>query len=284
MTNVEVIIHIGQSKAGSTAIQKSLMGATEALEAQGAFYLGLMCEHAKGKKRPWQRAGGWPDLAELGEEAAAKEFAEVAVGAVRSLDRSRIPARDPVERDLPSAARRSSFQPSMESPTWERSFASSPTSAVPTPGRSPPICSGGSSTRRTRARLRPFRDWLGARHKRNARELKPWLGLPGAEVLVRNFDTCGDVAQDFLACAGLDPKSITTVRGNESPNPVAVALWALHNGQTRRPGDADRARAAPEAEAACSTNPPATSTLARCFGTTTRSRASGTKAERIASR
>ena len=226
----DVIIHVGQSKAGSTAIQKSLMGAKEVLAAQGAFYLGLMCEHAGGEKRPWQRAGGWPDLAALGEEKAAEELAEVAVGAVESL------IDDGYRRVILS---NETFLPStaIVFPAVRGITALDANVRVIAYIRRPDswaqsaYLQWGIKHKTYTGPLRPFREWLGARHKRNARELKPWLELPGVEVVARNFDTCGDVVEDFLACAGLEPGSIKTTRGNESPHPVALALWALYNGQ-----------------------------------------------------
>ncbi len=226
----DVIIHIGQSKAGSTAIQKSLMEAKKPLEAQRAFYLGLMCEHAPGSKRSWQRAGGWPDLALLGEAKAARELEEVAVAAVSSLmedgyrriilsNETFLPSTKivfPAIRGMAKLGANVRAVAYVRRPdTWAQSA----------------YLQWGIKHKTYKGPLRPFREWLGARHKRNARELRPWLELEEVEAMVRNYDACDDVVQDFLECAGVDAKSIPTIRGNESPTPVAMALWALYNGQ-----------------------------------------------------
>lgn len=231
---LELVLHIGQTKAGSTSIQKSLRGAADGLEAQGAFYLGLMCEHAGGQKRPWQRPEGWPQLAALGTAKAAEELAEVAVRSIEELrDRglTRVIWSNETflgndEIVLPAVQRLTEGGVALRVLVYLRRPDAWAQSAY---------LQWGIKHKDYAGPVRPFREWIAGRHKSVGRNLEPWLGLERIDVLVRNYDACGDVVEDFLAVCGLDPAGIEPVRSNESPNPVALALWALHNAQIDDP-------------------------------------------------
>ncbi len=232
--NFELVVHIGQTKAGSTSIQKSLRGATDTLAAQKVFYLGLMCEHAGGKKRAWQRPEGWPQLAALGTEKAGEELAKVAVRSVEELREAGIeraiwsnetflgndPIVLPALRQLTESGVDLRIVAYVRRPdTWVQSA----------------YLQWGIKHKDYAGPLQPFREWVAGRHKGVGKNLEPWFGLDRAEVLVRNFEACGDVVEDFLEICGLEGAGIDRVRSNESPNPVALALWALHNAQIDDP-------------------------------------------------
>ena len=112
--SVELVVHIGQTKAGSTSIQKSLRGATDTLAAQGTFYLGLMCEHAGGQEAGLAAPRGMAAARRPrhGEGGRGARRGRGALG--RGVARGGNGAGDLVERDLPRQRRRSSSRPSRQ--------------------------------------------------------------------------------------------------------------------------------------------------------------------------
>src|SRR5690606_35734267 len=54
---MEVVVHVGDGKTGTSAIQRMLREHTSQLVADGTLYLGLMFEFAPVKMYPWQKPG-----------------------------------------------------------------------------------------------------------------------------------------------------------------------------------------------------------------------------------
>jgi hypothetical protein len=234
LDGIHLIVHIGTGKTGSSSIQKTLATNADGLRAQGVRYLGLMCEEAPRKLFLWQKPGGWPDLLKLGEAAAREQleavlaasltqFAEA--GMKRALwSNESIFGNDniviPVLKRLESSGVRSHVIVYIRRhDAWVRSA----------------YVQWGIKHKTYPGPVKPFPDWYRDQKISFFAGLRPWLDHSWQDIAVRNFDACGDVVVDFLDYYGLAGADIAPRWDNETPNPVALALWAIYNSQVETP-------------------------------------------------
>lgn len=234
LSGFELIVHIGTGKTGSSSIQKTLSASQPILNAHGVAYLGLMCEESPARIYDWQKAGGWPELLSGDRSLVGEKLLEVLLATIGLLRRGgmkravwsneSIFGNDkyiiPILQELKSRGvgvkviayiRRHD--------AWARSA----------------YLQWGIKHKTYPGPIKPFKDWYKDQKINFAGGLRPWLDEEWADIAVRNFDACEDVVKDFLAYYDLDEDEIVVRRDNETPNPVALALWTLFNTQIDEP-------------------------------------------------
>lgn len=230
----ELIVHIGTGKTGSSSIQGTLRDNQERLREQQTAYLGLMGEGSPVKRFPWQKASGWPELLRAGRRRAAVQLEEMlseAIGAWRSEGLSRaiwsnesMFVQGKLIVPILTALKRQRIAIRVivyirRHDAWARSA----------------YLQWGLKHKTYHGPIRPFAEWRRDWQLKFYPSLKVWLSEEWSDMAVRNFDACGDVVVDFLEYYRLLTPQFAIARVNETPNPVALALWALFNNQFYEP-------------------------------------------------
>jgi hypothetical protein len=234
LNGMELTVHIGTGKTGSSSIQRALANSPAALAAQGIAYFGLMFESNAQPKYPWQKAGGWPALVQQGRPDAQAQLAEVLTGALQAAEANGIRRAVwsnesifgsdalvlPVLKTLQaSGVRVRVIVYVRRHDAWIKSA----------------YLQWGVKHKTYPGPVKSFRDWYSGHKPHFSSGLAPWLEAQLSDLTVRNFDACGDVVRDFLSYMAIDEKQVKIVRENETPNAVALALWAIYNSQVEGP-------------------------------------------------
>ena len=228
MTRPLLVVHIGQGKTGSTAIQNALNSHRDVLLAQGVRYLGHMLENA-GSDHPkaWQTLTGvdrllhyMPDdqVAQEVTDVLTKALEEASATGVRTLvwsNEALFMRRVGVIRAL-SEIQDAGWGVNVvlylrRHDKWAQSA----------------YAQWGVRHKSYRGPVKTFKDWVSERPPRFADAVEEWDANLGDALTVINFDTVADAADDFLAHLGVD--DIETARFYETPSTSILAAWAVHN-------------------------------------------------------
>lgn len=228
MEPFEFIVHVGDGKTGTSAIQRTLREHPSELAAAGVAYLGLMLERAPVRIHGWQAAARIEAFHALGEARGAAELAEVLRACVAPLRGQGLRRAVLSNESLfgRSAACIAALQRLREDghavrvvayvrrhDAWARSA----------------YVQWGLKHKTYTGPVRDFASWAAARKFALAPKVAPWRSAFGRDFHLRNFDAVPDTAADFLAWLGLAPDRFATVRRNEAPSPEELALRALFN-------------------------------------------------------
>lgn len=227
---MHLIVHIGTGKTGSSSIQKTLAANNDGLSRAATAYVGLMGETLPDRRYGWQKAGGWPQLIGLGPEVARQQLSDMLGMAVAGSEAAGVQhviwSNEsifgnheivlPVLKDLQARGVQVSIIVYLRRhDAWARSA----------------YFQWGIKHKTYKGPIKSFAEWYKDHKPNFSSGLKPWLLHEWHDVSIRNFDACGDVVADFLKYCGLDVEKFPPVRENETPNPVALALWGLFNTQ-----------------------------------------------------
>jgi hypothetical protein len=257
----KLILHIGAGKTGSSSIQQTLDANPQALADQGLLYLGVMLEHAPVKQAAWQSRSAIAELRAEPTRDRRVAIVRILRACARQLEASGIDTLvwsneaffDSPDLVLPAMrVLREDFDVTVlayvrRHDKWVKSA----------------YAQWGIKHKMYDGPLLPFKDWIkqtgfdfygerkyraedatepqlaqtgtpdkGTRAMYFAPRLAPWVETDPQWLVLRNFDTRGDVVADFLGFLGASPNGIKMVRANESPAPSVLALWALHNAQS----------------------------------------------------
>lgn len=231
---MKIIAHIGHGKTGTSSIQKTLAVSQKALNSVGSYYVGLNFEFSPVKIYPWQVAGGWLDLEKNGLAIAKQQLTEVITKTINILENngirqviwsnesilSRFNIVGPVLQSLRIAGRPVEIILYLRRhDAWARSA----------------YLQWGIKHKAYEGKVQSFSKWLERNPINFSRPVKPWLDHQWDNIYVRNFAACDDVVKDFLHCCAIPDGLIESQRENESPETVALALWAIFNSQKEEP-------------------------------------------------
>lgn len=235
----EIVVHVGDGKTGTSAIQKTLRLHPRLLAEAGIQYLGLMLERAPVRKYGWQQASGIEAFHMTEPGKATVELADAlrtCVGEARRAGINRVVWSNEtlLGRSLPTIAALRELRDEgirivvvayvRRHDGWARSA----------------YLQWGLRHKTYEGPLRDFREWSAKRKFGLYPKLERWHTAFGEDLLVRNFDTLDDAAADFLELLGLDRERFKTMRSNEATSAEELALRALFNQQ--QPGRAAPAR------------------------------------------
>lgn len=232
--DIELIVHIGTGKTGSSSIQKTLSASAEGLARQGVAYIGLMGEESPVQRYPWQRAGAWAELVGLGGEAAQQQLGDLLLESLREAAAKGCPRviwsnesifgnhqliLPVLQQVRASGVKLAIIAYIRRHDAWARSA----------------YLQWGLKHKTTSGPVRAFREWYQERKISFSSGIKPWLAADWDHIAVRNFDAAGDVVTDFLQVYGIARTGLRFKQDNETPNAVALALWAMYNSQIEEP-------------------------------------------------
>lgn len=235
LSGIELIVHIGTGKTGSSSIQKTLALQAGSLKQQNSVYLGLMCENAPvSDSYEWRKMGGWPQFKSMPPETARQQMTDTLAKSMARLLEDGIDkaiwSNESLFSDghfiVPILYELHKLGVKIKVVVYIRRHDSWAKSAY---------LQWGIKHKTYEGPVKSFEQWHKTHAINFASGLRPWLNHEWIDVAVRNFDTCGDVVSDFINCCGLDGSDIDVLRENETPNPVALALWSLYNSQFHAP-------------------------------------------------
>jgi hypothetical protein len=228
MTKAQLIVHIGQGKTGSTAIQQTLATHRDTLNAQGILYLGHMLEYAGSDcPKAWQNPASVDRLLhQMPDDQVASEVVDVLT---QALEQS-------------SGTGTKTLVWSNEALFMRRFGVSQALAQIQNAGWPVKVilylrrhdkwaqsayAQWGIRHKSYSGPILPFKDWISKRPTRFAEALEHWDGHLGKALTVVNFDTVDNAASDFLS--RIDATDIPTDRVYETPAPEILAAWAVHN-------------------------------------------------------
>lgn len=225
-----LVVHIGAAKTGTSSIQISLRRHQAELKKQGFHYLGQMLEHAPRKIFPWQVVSGTEEFLHLEQNSAQEQLSQVLSDSIQDLQQAGCHTaiwsnesffgRSGVVIEALSSLLKAGIDVSVIAyvrryDEWTRSA----------------YLQWGLKHRIYRGQLKNFRQWLDYRQSGFMQHLAPWLENFEEKLLLRNMDTAGDSAADFLKLVGIDPSQFVLERRNESPSAEELVLRVLYNEQ-----------------------------------------------------
>lgn len=227
---IELVVHVGMGKTGSTSIQKTLNFHASLLQERKAYYLGLMFENSPIKKYSWQRPGGWADVQNMSSEKAIKEISEIAVetlsvlgnGGYEKLIWSNESLFSNHRVVLPILEKLAATGVGIKIVLYIRRHESWARSAY---------FQWGIKHKTYTGPVKSFHQWIQDKSMNYSGIVNQWLRFKSAELLIRNFDGCKDVVVDFLNCTGMGDYGLESLRDNETPNATVMALYAIYNSQ-----------------------------------------------------
>jgi hypothetical protein len=235
-----LIFHIGAGKTGTSSIQQTLRTQQEKLKREGAWYLGLMLEHAPIVKFDWQRAGATKEFLKLSVEDGTRAIFEVLVGSIpkivsegctRAIWSNEWFFAHGTTVVLNAVRQLSELGADVRIVAYVRRHDAWARSAY---------VQWGLKHKSYEGRLVPFDRWYKRQRHGFYKQLVPWVEAFGEKVLVRNLDAVGDAVKDFLRLGDIDPDSFERIRSNETPTREELTLRAMFNHQFKEKSDPDR--------------------------------------------
>ena len=229
----KLIVHVGMGKTGSTSIQRTLKMSSGLLADRGVRYLGLMLEESPLKVNyPWHFDFGWSEYIKI---PAVQRESEL-VSALTEIDAA-LPedthtliwsnetffhGLDLIKNVLLAVAPHFDI----EIVGYVRSPGSWIQSAYMQWGIKHKTYDGA---------LKVFGAWAADHPYQVKSFVDGWSNL-GFHTMFYNFDAISDVASQFINTyvpGGTD--SIKVMRSNDTPAPVALAMFAYHNSLSETP-------------------------------------------------
>jgi hypothetical protein len=223
---VKLIIHTGHGKTGSTSIQSTLRKNKVFLQQNKIFYTGLNFEFLPIKTYDWQKPYGWPELSVLSQSDFDEQLFNVIFNALNEFKKqgykkivwsneSLFPRIEMLRTVIEKL--QESFD--VETVTFIRRHDKWLKSAY---------FQWGVKHKTYLGVVKSFMEWTksGVRY---SNEMKAWERLNSSKCSFINFDECGDASETFVRLLGFKNKELTTIRINETPNDIELAMYALYN-------------------------------------------------------
>lgn len=225
---VELIIHVGTGKTGSTSIQRSLKTNSDLLKTQGAYYLGMNFENLTEKFFDWQVQTGWPRLHNLKPDEKRNQLIRCIDCAIEFAKNNNV---DKLIWSNEAIFENADFF----IPLLEQVVGDDVKITIVTYIRRPDLWAQsaygqwGIKHKTYSGPLQKYSDWIKNHRPIFSDTLIKWEGNSHFNFKLVNFNNSEDIVASFFVKTGLNPAGINVVKDNESPNDVAMALWALYN-------------------------------------------------------
>lgn len=224
----KLIIHIGMGKTGSSSIQKTLRRGQESLIKNGMQYLGLMLEHAPfgTEAYSWQKASGWPVFLSQDTRLSNNQLIDALIKTDKLL-------ADNIHTLIWS--NESFFEggnrvlTALE--TVKEIFDIEIVGYIRRPDSwiMSAYLQWGIKHKSYAGPLKPFKKWSLNRSYNIIQNIELWESLH-SQAKFFNFDALQDIAHHFNTVYLPNAvNEIPSLRENETPSPVAMALFAYHN-------------------------------------------------------
>ncbi|MGB1197733.1 MAG: hypothetical protein ACPG46_01720 [Thalassotalea sp.] len=225
---MELIVHIGQGKTGSSSIQGTLLINKKKLRELDVVYTGLNFEHSPIKQFKWQKPGNWHLI--LHDEIAQRELLSVMKDTVISARKSGVAKLiwsneslftapqvvKPILKEIQKMGVKIRIIVYMRRhDSWARSA----------------YMQWGIKHKTYTGALLPFGEWIKANGLHFSTSLTSWVSEDWDNINVINFDDVDKLIESFFLCCDIDIARFKEFRGNDTPSNVPANLWALYNAQ-----------------------------------------------------
>lgn len=227
--NFKLIVHVGTGKAGSSTIQETLKANQDKLCLQGLKYEGLLFEHAEKVTYSWQDPSGWGSLLALNEEQFNSQLTQVIleeVGALKAREiHTAVWSHEAIfsthERFIPVFEELKSHGIDVTIIVYLRNHISWSVSAYK---------QWAIKHKTGKGEIPSFERWSSTRSLSFSGPLLKWRKFAKKGLVLRNFDQCENLIEDFLSVLGVDD-TFDNLNFNSSPSDVMMNLYTLFNGQ-----------------------------------------------------
>lgn len=222
----KLIIHVGMGKTGSSSIQKTLREARNVLEESGVKYLGLMLEHLElPNEYSWHQVSGWGAFLSLESVQAQKELADALIYADETLPESinTLVWSNESLFDRPDDVSKAIEEVKDRYQICVVGYIRRPDSWITSA-----YLQWGVKHKTYRGPLKPFRAWSSGRPYVVSPKIKAWEALAHTSTFF-NFDVVPDIAGHFVESIIGKAGDVPSLRANDTPPPVVMALFAYHN-------------------------------------------------------
>lgn len=244
---MQLIMHVGNGKTGTTSIQDSLVVSEEKLAQHGIKFLGCMLDAAPVQIAPWQREGVNPNasMAELAALAPTVASNQIFEALRANVDRL---AEDGVHTVIWSNERFFDRPGLFEGALKKLEAAGHDVTVIAYVRRHDMWARSVHNQwyikhKRNVGSSLPFRRFIENYHVTYAPPLLRWDAAFGENFILRNFDAASNVVVDFCEAVGIDPELVDESRSNETPGPEETMLRILLSERLNEwdPGQVDMA-------------------------------------------
>lgn len=223
----KLILHIGMGKTGSTSIQRTLKTSKSQLLTKGIKYLGLMLEeHPLETDYPWHFDFGWSNFISSPIELREKQLTSALIEINNSLPEDVHTLIWSNESFFEGIGLLKKILASIED-----IFDIQIIGYIRSPGGwiQSAYMQWGIKHKTYNGPLKPFKAWTNQHPYRVMMRINEWLDF-NRKSMFFNFDAVPNITEHFVNnYASTASKDISLLRSNDTPSPVAMALFAYHN-------------------------------------------------------
>lgn len=224
---INLILHIGAGKTGSSSIQLSLLKSIPLLNSKGFDYWGLMLENAPAKLFPWQRSSETETFLALPDDELKEQLLQVFEPSINDISAKGIHTIiwsnegffGRHKKVFPALKALSEIGVNVQIIAYVRAHEKWMKSAY---------IQWGIKHKTYKGPIIPFSEYIQKRPVGFFSSLKLWRDEFGANLIIKNFEAADDVVTNFAQVLKL-PSGIHSYRTNESPSPEELFLRALFN-------------------------------------------------------
>lgn len=234
--DINLVIHIGMGKTGSSSIQKSLILNDEILSDQGVKYMGLFLENANLKKFDWQKPNNMGALFSCDEDYINDSIYEILLNEINYCKKKNINtiiwSNESLFRWFGSVSQaltklREEKNVNLKIVIYFREHISWIKSAYK---------QWGIKHKQYDGKIQKFKDWYyWMKPPRYYKALKPVIDKFHDELIVRNMTTKNDVVKDFFEVCEINQVGVKSYRENDSPTNEELFFRALFNNKFNAP-------------------------------------------------
>jgi hypothetical protein len=228
---VNLILHIGAGKTGTTSIQNVLLANEAIIREQGFKYIGLMLENAYSINYSWQmKTTVNTDFFSMPQEKACDEACSILSDTFHKAEKEGIHTLiwsnesffDNSAYLIPIIKKVQSEGINVTIVAYVRNYESWAKSAY---------IQWGIKHKTYKGRLKTFKEWVVNQQPSFSKKLEPYFKNFSEHLVLRNMDALidKDVVKDFLSLAAISNEDIASIKTNIAPESEELLLRALFN-------------------------------------------------------
>lgn len=232
---IELILHIGAGKTGTSSIQETLRNNSLALNDQHVKYLGLMLEFAEHKKYAWQHPSQIVVFHSLSEgetlagitEIFSYEIKNAKINGINKLVWSNESFLGNMQKlIMPLKLLQSKENIKINFIVYVRDYCKWSISAYK---------QWGIKHKTYKGKIQKFSEFKGHKIPFFFKMIKPLYENFPEQITIRNMDSKENIVDDFLNICDINSSQINSIRFNDSPSNEELYLRGIYNNLFEEP-------------------------------------------------